>query len=63
MMRRMGEDARTDYAWGDDLARKISIELEDRIPVGDIAAWQVWRDKRILAARAAQVEGTAQQPR
>lgn len=62
MMRRMGEDARTDYAWGDDLAQRISAQLEERIPIDKIAVWQAWRDRRILSARAAQAEGATQQP-
>lgn len=63
MMRRMGEDARTGYVWGDDLADRIHAEMAARIPVGAIPDWQGWRDGRILAARATQGEGAAQQPK
>lgn len=62
MMRRMGEDARTDYAWGDDLAQRIHADMAARVPVANIPAWQAWRDGRILAARKAQAEGQAEQP-
>lgn len=62
MMRRMGEDARTHYAWGEDLAAKIHAEMAKTVPVEAIPTWQGWRDDRILAARAVQAEGIAAQP-
>lgn len=62
MMRRMGEDARTSYAWTDDLVTQIHAEMAAKIPVDAIPDWQGWRDGRILAARATQTEGEAKQP-
>lgn len=62
MMRKMGQDARTDYDWGADLAARIHDGLAARMPVRDIAAWQAWRDGRILANRATQAEGEQDQP-
>lgn len=54
MMRRMGQDARTDYPWGPELIAQIHAALAARMPVERIADWQAWRDGRILAARAVQ---------
>jgi len=62
MMRRMGEDARTDYAWTEAQIATIHQGLAAVMPVERIAEWQAWRDGRILAARAAQAEGMADQP-
>lgn len=62
MMRRMGEDARTDYDWSDELISRIHAEIAARFPVPDIPDWQAWRDARILAARKTQAEGEAAAP-
>ena len=62
MMRRMGEDARTDYAWTEAQITDIHQGLAAVMPVERIAEWQAWRDGRILAARVAQAEGVADQP-
>jgi L-gulonate 3-dehydrogenase len=62
MMRRIGEDARTGYVWTDEQIALIHQGLEKEMPVARITEWQGWRDGRILAARAAQAEGVADQP-
>lgn len=54
MMRKMGQDARTDYAWGPELIARIHAAMADRMPVKDIPDWQAWRDGRIMAARKVQ---------
>ena len=54
MMRRMGEDARTDYPWNDEMVDAIHAELSERIPVENIPERQVWRDGRILKTRKLQ---------
>lgn len=54
MMRAMGEAARTDYDWSDDLVAAIHAELEKYVPVAEIPARQAWRDRRILATRRLQ---------
>ncbi|MCG8503167.1 MAG: 3-hydroxyacyl-CoA dehydrogenase NAD-binding domain-containing protein [Sphingomonadales bacterium] len=51
MMKRIGQDARTDYPWDMDLARTIHAALAERIPVSDIPEHQDRRDAQILAAR------------
>lgn len=60
MMRKVGQDARTDYPWGPDLIARIHAAMADRMPVADIADWQAWRDGRILAAR--RVQAVADRP-
>lgn len=62
MMRRIGQTAKTDYAWDDELVARIHDDLVRDIPVEQIEAWQAWRDGRILAARRTQSEGTSDQP-
>lgn len=62
MMRRMGQDARTDYDWSDDLIARVHADMAARFPVADIPDWQAWRDDRILAARQTQAEGAAKTP-
>lgn len=54
MMRRMGQDARTDYDWDQTLIDRIHAAMAARFPVEDIPDWQAWRDGRILAARGVQ---------
>ncbi|WP_136684308.1 3-hydroxyacyl-CoA dehydrogenase NAD-binding domain-containing protein [Falsirhodobacter xinxiangensis] len=54
MMRRMGEDARTDYDWDQPLIDSIHDQMAARFPVDEIPDWQAWRDGRILAARRVQ---------
>lgn len=54
MMRRMGEDARTDYPWNDEMVDKIHAELAERMPIDTIPERQVWRDGRILKTRKLQ---------
>lgn len=54
MMKKMGQDARTDYDWGPALVGKIQSELSAQLPVETIPAGQTWRDKRILATRQMQ---------
>ncbi|HWK68978.1 MAG TPA: 3-hydroxyacyl-CoA dehydrogenase NAD-binding domain-containing protein [Rhizobiaceae bacterium] len=54
MMRRMGEDARTDYPWTGEMVEAIHAELCARIPVDSIAERQAWRDGRILETRKLQ---------
>jgi L-gulonate 3-dehydrogenase len=51
MMRRMGEDARTDYAWTNDQIQAIHDELSVTQPVARIAELQRDRDRRIVALR------------
>ena len=48
MMRKMGQDARTDYPWTDEMVDAIHAEMVERIPVKSIPERQVWRDGRIL---------------
>ncbi len=62
MMRKMGQDARTDYDWGPEMVARIHAALAARIPVDAIPEWQAWRDGRILANRATQAEGDRAQP-
>ncbi|MDQ6437547.1 3-hydroxyacyl-CoA dehydrogenase NAD-binding domain-containing protein [Mesorhizobium sp. LHD-90] len=54
MMRRMGEDARTDYKWTDEMVEAIHAEISARIPVDSIPERQAWRDRRILKTRKLQ---------
>jgi L-gulonate 3-dehydrogenase len=54
MMRRMGEDARTDYPWTDAMVEAIHAEMEARTPIATIPERQHWRDDRILATRKLQ---------
>jgi 3-hydroxyacyl-CoA dehydrogenase len=49
MMRRMGAEARTDYAWTAEQIAEIHAALSRRIPLAEIEERQVWRDRRILA--------------
>jgi L-gulonate 3-dehydrogenase len=56
MMRRMGQDARTDYPWTDAQIAAIHTILTDKTPVDAIPDRQTWRDGRILAARRLQSE-------
>jgi L-gulonate 3-dehydrogenase len=51
MMRRMGEDARTDYAWTNQQIQAIHDELSVTQPVARIAELQQDRDRRIVALR------------
>lgn len=62
MMRKMGQDAKTDYDWDDDMVARIHAMLAQRIPVDQIPAWQAWRDARILANRSTQAEGETATP-
>jgi 3-hydroxyacyl-CoA dehydrogenase len=59
MMRRMGEDARTGYAWTAEQAAAIHSAMAAQVPVEGIPERQAWRDARILAARLLQREGEA----
>ncbi|MGB3500697.1 MAG: 3-hydroxyacyl-CoA dehydrogenase NAD-binding domain-containing protein [Mesorhizobium sp.] len=54
MMRRMGEDARTDYPWTNEMVDAIHAEMAERIPLDTIPERQVWRDGRILKTRKLQ---------
>lgn len=54
MMRKMGESARTDYPWTDEMVDAIHAEMAERIPVESIPERQVWRDGRILKTRKLQ---------
>ncbi len=54
MMRRMGEDARTDYPWTDQMVEAIHAEMEAAVAVKDIPERQHWRDDRILKTRKLQ---------
>lgn len=54
MMRRIGEDARTDYPWTEDLTHRIHEAMAAQAPVEKIPQAQAWRDRRILRARAMQ---------
>lgn len=56
MMRRMGEDARTDYPWTEETIDAIHAELCKRMPVEDIPKHQMRRDRTILAVRKLQAE-------
>ena len=51
MMKRIGQDARTDYPCDIDLAQTIHAALTERIPVGDVPEHKDRRDAQILAAR------------
>lgn len=61
MMRKMGQDARTDDDWGADMVARIHDGLSARIPVAAISEWQAWRGGRILAIRAVQDQGEQNQ--
>ncbi len=54
MMKRMGQDAKTDYDWGPQQVAEIHEWLASQLPVNDIAEAQAWRDRRILVTRAMQ---------
>lgn len=54
MMRKMGQDARTDYDWSAELVARIHDSLAARVPLEDIPARQSWRDRRIIATRRLQ---------
>ena len=54
MMRSVGEGARPDYAWGQDLVDRINAEMTAKVPVDDIPGRQEWRDQTILATRTLQ---------
>jgi len=54
MMKRMGQDAKTDYDWGPQQVAEIHEWLASQLPVDNIAEAQAWRDRRILATRAMQ---------
>lgn len=54
MMKKMGQDARTDYDWGPEEAADIHRQLAAAQPVAAIPAAQAWRDQRILATRRMQ---------
>lgn len=58
MMKRMGQDARTDYDWTDEQVDAIHEWLCGAQPVEGIPEAQSWRDARILAARRMQTEGS-----
>jgi L-gulonate 3-dehydrogenase len=51
MMKRLGALAQTDYDWTPAQIATAHAELEKRIPIGEIAERQAWRDQRILALR------------
>lgn len=51
MMRRMGNDARTDYEWTDQQIARIHADVAKSLPVEDLAKHQLERDRRILALR------------
>lgn len=57
MMKRMGQDAQTDYDWSDEQVDAIHAWLCSAQPVEGIPEAQSWRDSRILAARKMQAEG------
>lgn len=54
MMKKMGQDARTDYDWGPEMVETIHGQLSESQPVETIPAAQAWRDRRILATRKMQ---------
>lgn len=62
MMRRMGADARTDYAWTPALAEEIHASLAARTPVAAIPARQAWRNEQIMAVRKLQAAGAIAKP-
>ena len=57
MMKKMGQDARTDYDWDMDLAAAIHAQLIKKTPVADLPGRQAWRDEQILKTRAMQKSG------
>lgn len=52
MARRLGADARTDYAWSPELITAIHARLAARTPVTAITDRQQWRDRTIMRRRA-----------
>jgi 3-hydroxyacyl-CoA dehydrogenase len=54
MMRHLGADARTDYAWPAELAARIHAELIARVPLAELKEGQARRDANILATREMQ---------
>lgn len=59
MMRRMGEDARTDYPWTDAQIASAHDQLAERVPIAAIADRQAWRDRQILALRQLKLKAGA----
>lgn len=57
MMKRMGQDAKTDYDWTQEQVDAIHAWLCSAQPVEGIPEAQGWRDARILATRKLQAEG------
>ncbi len=51
MMRRLGQEARTDYDWTPEQIAAAHAKLASTIPLADISAEQNKRDQRILALR------------
>ncbi|WP_428928948.1 3-hydroxyacyl-CoA dehydrogenase NAD-binding domain-containing protein [Marinibacterium sp. SX1] len=62
MMRQMGQQARTDYDWSQEMVDAIHDDLGAAIPVDELAAWQAWRDENILATRRIQDEADRRKP-
>lgn len=59
MMRHLGADARTDYAWPEGLDQSIHQELAARIPLDQLPQRAAWRDQNILKVRKLQQAASA----
>lgn len=59
MVRHLGADARTDYAWPEGLAERLQTEMVGRIPLDRLPERAAWRDRNILAVRQLQTKAKA----
>jgi len=51
MMRELARDAKVDYEWGPELAKRIHESLVEKTPIDRLPERQAWRDRRIMALR------------
>jgi L-gulonate 3-dehydrogenase len=63
MMKSLAREARVDYAWTRADAEAIHAATAKAMPVGRIADFQRWRDRRIMALRAHLSEMETSEPR
>ncbi|MGR3804160.1 3-hydroxyacyl-CoA dehydrogenase NAD-binding domain-containing protein [Marinibacterium profundimaris] len=62
MMRQMGQSARTDYDWTQEMVDRIHDDISAGIPVEKLSAWQAWRDENILETRRVQAMADDRRP-
>jgi len=51
MMRELARDAKVDYEWGPELAKRIHDAQIQKTPIDKLPERQAWRDRRIMALR------------